>query len=334
MHLVHKMVIGLTYDLRDDYLEEGFSYEETAEFDRSDTIDGIEEALCASGHDIDRIGNIKGLVERLASGNRWDLVFNIAEGMYGFGRESQVPALLDAYRIPYTFSDPLVLSITLHKGITKSIIAGAGIPTADFVVVNRAEELATVNLAYPLFLKPVGEGTGKGISDASRVMSKEALLSVGAALLKQFRQPVLVERFLPGREFTVGIVGSGEDASALGAMEIIFRKDPCGDNIYSLYNKSHYEEHIEYRLPETEAAQSCCEIALKAWRILGCRDAGRIDLRMDNQGVPNVIEVNPLAGLNPVHSDLPILCRLQGISFQWLIKRIVDSAMRRVNHEW
>ena len=130
------MNIGITYDLRDDYLSEGYSYEETAEFDRIDTIDGIDEALQALGHTTDRIGNVKQLVKRLAAGHRWDLVFNIAEGMHGAGREALVPALLDAYRIPYTFSDPFVLTLTLHKGLTKTIIRAAGIRTADFVVVE------------------------------------------------------------------------------------------------------------------------------------------------------------------------------------------------------
>ncbi|MGC9324179.1 MAG: D-alanine--D-alanine ligase family protein [Desulfomonilia bacterium] len=333
MRLVHDMVIGITYDLRDDYLKEGFSYEETAEFDRVDTIDGIDHALRAAGYETDRIGNIKNLVARLGSGSRWDLVFNIAEGMYGIGRESQVPALLDAYRIPYTFSDPLVLSLTLHKAMTKTIVSHGGIPTADFALVSSPEEIDSVMLPFPLFIKPVGEGTGKGISDVSKVRSREELSPVCLSLLGQFRQPVLVERFLPGREFTAGIVGTGDSASVIGVMEILFRGNPSGDNIYSLHNKSHYEEYIEYRTPDTDAVRKCSEVALKAWRILGCRDAGRIDIRMDERGIPNFIEVNPLAGLNPVHSDLPIICRLQGISFQWLIERIVESAMRRANGE-
>jgi len=120
---------GLTYDLRDDYLAEGYSAEETLEFDRKDTIDSIEHTLRDLGYLTDRIGNIKSLVRRLASGDRWDIVFNIAEGVAGFGREAQVPAILDAYGIPYTFSDPLILTLTLHKGMTKHIIRDLGIPT-------------------------------------------------------------------------------------------------------------------------------------------------------------------------------------------------------------
>jgi D-alanine-D-alanine ligase len=324
------MKVGLTYDLRDDYLSEGYSYEETAEFDRADTIEAIEESLKSLGYETDRIGNVKHLVTRLAAGGKWDFVFNIAEGMYGLGREAQVPALLDAYRIPYTFSDPLVLAVTLHKGMTKAILSDAGIRTPDFFVVNRISDAAKVNLPYPLFAKPVAEGTGKGISDASKVNSAEELHSVCERLLNEFRQPVLVEKYLPGREFTVGIVGTGDNAEAIGVMEVLFNEKHHGEEIYSFHNKSNYEEIIEYCIPEQEVVQECSSLAIGAWNVLGCRDGGRVDVRMDNMDRPSFIEVNPLAGLNPVHSDLPIICRLLGISFQDLIERIVHSTLKRV----
>jgi D-alanine-D-alanine ligase len=324
------MRIGITYDLRDDYLREGYSYEETAEFDRVDTIEGIEEALTALGHTADRIGNVKQLVSKLASGHTWDLVFNIAEGMYGIGREAVVPAILDAYQIPYTFSDPLVLAVTLHKGMTKTILRDAGIRTADFVVLDSIAEVNSVGLPYPLFAKPVAEGTGKGINDASKVNSAQELRAVCEHLLKEFNQPILVETYLPGREFTAGIVGTGDDAEAVGVMEVLFRDKHNGERIYSLHNKSNYEEIIEYRIPEQEVIKACSTLALASWKALGCRDGGRVDLRMDSLGQPNFIEVNPLAGLNPVHSDLPILCRLLGISFQELIERILESTLKRI----
>ncbi len=325
-----KMKVGITYDLRDDYLKEGYSSEETAEFDRADTIDAIDEALVALGHATDRIGNVKQLVSKLASGHRWDLVFNIAEGMYGVGREAVVPALLDAYKVPYTFSDPFVLSLTLHKGMTKAVIRDAGLLTADFVLVNSADEIDAVRLPYPLFAKPVAEGTGKGISDTSRISSPEELRSICERLLKEFRQAVLVETYLPGREFTAGVVGTGSDAQLVGMMEVLFRDKQDGELIYSYHTKSNYEEMIVYSIPEQSVIDSCSELALASWKALGCRDGGRVDIRMDAQGRPNFIEVNPLAGLNPVHSDLPILCRLNGISFQNLIERILLSTLKRI----
>ena len=325
------MKIGITYDLRDDYLKEGYTLEETAEFDRVDTIDAIDEAICACGHETDRIGNAKQLVQRLARGERWDLVFNIAEGLHGVGREALVPALLDAYEIPYTFSDPLVLALTLHKGMTKAVLRDAGVPTADFAVVSVPADIEKVSLPYPLFVKPVAEGTGKGISDASLVKTPAELKRVCENLLAEFHQQVLVETFLPGREFTAGVVGTGDEAAAVGVMEVLFKKKEPADLIYSYHNKSNYEQAIEYRVPEPEVVEPCAKLALSAWKVLGCRDGGRVDIRMDSQGRPNFIEVNPLAGLNPVHSDLPILCKLNGISFQELMERILKSAFKRIN---
>jgi D-alanine-D-alanine ligase len=322
------MRIGLTYDLRDDYLKEGYSDEATAEFDRVDTIDAIESALQQQEFETDRIGNVKHLVKRLASGHKWDMVFNIAEGMFGIGREALVPALLDAYNIPYTFSDPLVLAFTLHKGLTKSIVRNAGIPTADFFVVEKISDIEKVSLPFPLFAKPIAEGTGKGINHLSRIDSKEKLKLACSYMLEKFKQPVLVETFLPGREFTIGVVGTGDDASVVGAMEVIFKST---DEIYSYSNKANYEKMIEYKIPEDAIMENCKKLALDVWRVLNCRDGGRIDVRMDGKGVLNFIEVNPLAGLNPVHSDLPIICRLNGISFQDLIKKIMKSAQKRIS---
>lgn len=327
------MHIGITYDLRDDYLREGYGHEQTAEFDRVDTIDGIDAALKSLGHGTDRIGNVRHLVRRLASGDTWDLVFNIAEGMYGVGREAQVPALLDAYRIPYTFSDPLVLALTLHKGLTKTVIRAAGIPTADFAVIEDPADLQSLDLQLPLFAKPVAEGTGKGISGSSRVDTHEQLSLLCTKLMHEFHQPVLVETYLPGREFTAGIVGTDNDAAVIGVMEVLFRNHHEGEKIYSYHSKSNYEELIDYVIPEREVVQACSDLALAAWRALGCRDGGRVDIRMDSLDRPNFIEVNPLAGLNPVHSDLPIICRLLGIPFQDLIARILDSAMQRIGRK-
>ena len=206
------MRIALTYDLRDDYLAAGHSEEEAAEFDRPETIDGIAQALAALRHSPVRVGNLAALAARLLAGERWDLVFNIAEGLYGLARESQVPALLDAWRIPYTFSDPLVLALSLHKGMTKRVVRDAGVPTPDFRLVEEEADLDVVDLPFPLFCKPVAEGSSKGVTPASRVAGPDALRAVCRDLLARFRQPVLVEEYLPGRELTVGILGTGRNA--------------------------------------------------------------------------------------------------------------------------
>lgn len=323
------MRVGLTYDLREQYLAEGYGLEETAEFDRPDTIDAIEAALGKLGFATDRIGHVRQLAARLVAGDRWDLVFNIAEGLDGIGREAQVPALLDAYRIPYVFSDPLVMALTLHKGMAKHVVRDRGVPTAPFAVVETPSDLAEIDLPFPLFAKPVAEGTGKGVTPASKVTSQTGLRKICRQLLQQFRQPVLVETFLPGREFTVGITGTGTAASAVAVMEVVLTENAEAE-VYSYVNKEECDDRVTYHLADDAEARAAAAVALAAWRALGCRDGGRIDIRSDALGRPHFLEVNPLAGLHPEHSDLPIMCRLAGISFDDLIGRIVQSALARV----
>jgi D-alanine-D-alanine ligase len=322
------MKVGLTYDLRDDYLVQGFTEEETAEFDRRDTVDAIDWTLQDLGYRTDRIGNIKSLTARLVHGDRWDMVFNIAEGLRGFGREAQVPALLEAYDIPYTFSDPLVLSLTLHKAMAKHVMRDLGVPTADFALIERDVDIETVDLAFPLFAKPVGEGTGKGIDAASKIKTRSELVSVCRNLLKTYKQPVLVETFLPGREFTVGIVGTGEEARAIGTMEVILNRDAEPD-AYSYVNKEKCEALVTYHLTNDWAAKQSEASALAAWKGLACRDAGRIDVRLDANGIPRVMELNPLAGLHPQHSDLCIIADKVGMTHKSLIEAIMESALKR-----
>ncbi len=330
-----KMKIGLTYDLRSEYLAEGYSEEETAEFDRDDTVEAIERTLQSLGHRTERIGHGRKLAAALSAGKRWDLVFNIAEGMHGIGREAQVPALLDMYRIPYTFSDPLVMGLTLHKGMTKRVIRDAGVPTSDFIVVETPDDADEVAFAPPYFIKPVAEGTGKGISVDSIIYTSEALKSACIRLLDIYRQPVIVEPYLPGREFTTGIIGTGQSAGILGTMEVhlLASAEP---GVYSYTNKEECESRVTYRLvrPEEDPVAAETEaVALAAWRALGCRDAGRIDLRCDAEGRPMFMEVNPLAGIHPEHSDLPIICNLSGISYRSLIERVILSAVGRIEKD-
>ena len=321
--------VGLTFDLRHDYRLLGYSEEETAEFDSIQTIEAIEEALTSLGCHPDRIGSVRDLTKRLVAGERWDLVFNIAEGLRGFGRESQVPALLDAYDIPYTFSDPLVLAISLHKGMAKRVVRDIGVPTPDFVVVETAADLAAVDLPFPLFAKPVAGGTSVGVTASSKIPDRDALNRRVGELLERFRQPVLVETFLPGREVTVGIAGTGSSARVLGVMEVLLQPS-ADEDVYSFDNKARYQERVNYCLATGELAEQARQVALRVWRGLGCRDAGRVDLRCNAAGQPSFIEVNPLAGLHPVDSDLSLLCTLAGVPHRELIAMILDSARARI----
>jgi len=324
--------IGLTYDLRSEYLAEGYTEEETAEFDRDDTVAAIELALRSLGYRTERIGHARRLAAALVAGKRWDLVFNIAEGMHGIGREAQVPALLDLYQIPYTFSDPLVMSLTLHKGMTKRVIRDAGVPTADFQVAETPADARAVAFAPPYFVKPVAEGTGKGVTPESIVRRKGDLVPVCRRLIETFSQPVIIEPYLPGREFTTGIVGTGADARALGTIEVILL-ETAEQGLYSYVNKEECESRVHYRLvrPEDDPVVAEAEaVALAAWRALGARDAGRLDLRCDANGRPLFMEVNPLAGIHPEHSDLPIICNHLGVPYRKLIGWIVASASARI----
>ena len=224
------------------------------------------------------------------------------------------------------------MTLSLHKGMTNTVVRAAGVPTADFALVERLEDLGRVNLPYPVFVKPVAEGTGKGIDAASQVDDDASLYAVCQNLLPRFAEGVLVERFLPGREFTVGIWGTSEEAGVLGTLEIILLPG-AESGAYSYANKENCEELVEYRLVDAETdpeVRRAEEVALAAWRALGCRDAGRVDLRSDEANRPHFLEVNPLAGLNPHHSDLPMLCTARGIEYRELIGRIVASAARRI----
>jgi D-alanine-D-alanine ligase len=322
--------IGFTYDLKADYLAIGFSEHAVAEFDSEVTIDAVAGALHALGHDVVRIGHVKALAARLVAGERWDLVFNIAEGVAGFGRESQVPALLEAYEMPYTFSDPLVCALTLHKGMAKQVARGCGVPTPDFAIVATPADAAAVELPFPLFVKPVAEGTSKGVTAKSLVTTRAALVEACTELLAEYREPVLVEEFLGGREFTVGILGTGDGARALATLEVLLREG-ADAAVYSYRNKAQWRELVEYRLLDAGALRREVEdVALATWRCLGCRDAGRVDVRLDDAGRAHMLEVNPLAGLTPDHSDLPIMATLSGMDYRTLIGEIVRCATVRL----
>ena len=323
------MRIGFTYDLRDDYRQRGLSEQEVAEFERTETVDAIESILISLGHDVDRIGGIDKLTARLAAGARWDLVFNLAEGLHGFAREAQVPALLDAFRIPYTFSDGLVLAVTLHKPMTKRIVRDLGIATPDFVVVESESEALHCSLPFPVFVKPAAGGSSIGISAASKVFDRDQLVRVCGELLEKFTPPVLVETFLPGRELTVGLTGTGAKTRAIGVMEVRLT-EKAEQGVYSYANKTHYEDRVRYSLASDDVAQTASAMAVRIWKELGARDAGRMDFRCDAGGYVHFLEVNPLAGLDPVHSDLGVLYRLLGIPFRNLFETILASALERV----
>jgi D-alanine-D-alanine ligase len=322
------MRIGLTYDLAADWAGEGLTPEDLAEFDAETTVAAIEAALRRQGHAVERIGRAQALMPRLIAGGRWDLVFNICEGLRGPGREALVPALLDAHAIPYTFSDPLVLALCLHKGHTKRVVRDADVPTAPFLVLERPEDARSSALPLPAFLKPVAEGTGKGIGPASLCGTAADAEREAARLLARYAQPVLAEAYLPGREFTVGVLGTGAESHVIGVMEVLTAET------YGFETKKAYEGRVSYRLADDGEARAAERAALAAWRCLGCRDLGRVDLRSDADARPQFLEANPLAGLHPVDSDLTILAGLAGHSHAWLIDQTMRGACLRLGLPW
>ncbi|MBN1816992.1 MAG: hypothetical protein JW828_06500 [Sedimentisphaerales bacterium] len=321
--------VALTYDLRGGYLEQGFTEAEVAEFDSESTIESLETALQRLGCSTERVGNGIALAEKLAQGKRWDLVFNIAEGLYGRSREAQVPALLEMYGVNYTFSDPLACALTLDKAMAKRIVASAGLATPSFMVVQDPSDIDDIHLDFPLFAKPLAEGTGKGVDRNSRIETAGQLRQTCVRLLEQFNQPVLVEQYLPGREFTTAILGTGTEARVLGTMEFTIRRDaPSAD--YSYEVKEQCETYVHYfAMPDEPLREAVEALALDSYRALQCRDTGRVDIRVDAQGRPSFVELNPLPGLHPTHSDLPMIATQQGMEYTELIRIIVSSAVQR-----
>ncbi|MCC6873189.1 MAG: hypothetical protein IT378_02680 [Sandaracinaceae bacterium] len=328
--------VAIAYDLKAEIerraKEAGIvSDDALEEYDSESTVAAIQDALRKNGHRTRLIGGGRPLLERVLK-HRSQLVFNIAEGGGTRSREAHVPAVLEMLGIPYTHSDPLTLSLTLDKGLAKRVVASCGVPTPPFAVVERVEQVRELGLEYPLIAKPIAEGSSLGVRDSSRADTPEQLEALLASLLPVYRQPVLVEEFCSGAELTVGILGTGADAEVIGTMEIVPRHGAAEDFIYSLEVKRDWRNRVDYHAPpkrDPDLIREVGAVALASYRALGCRDVGRVDVRLDRRGRPCFLEVNPLPGLNPISGDLVILARGHGISYEELIGRIVERARAR-----
>jgi D-alanine-D-alanine ligase len=322
--------IGLCYDLADKHLpQSGDPPDKAAELDSMETVSGLREALASLGHDAFLIGDGRELLHYIVEEKPVDLIFNIAEGLRGRSREAQAPALLEMMGIPYTGADPLTLALCLDKGMFKRVMKAEGIPTPDSQEILSPQQIHGLKTPLPAFVKPAAEGSGKGIRSDSRVASDAELQEIALRTGITYGWPILIEEYLPGAEITVGIVGNG-DARCLGAMEIEFLSGSGG--IYSYATKQDYLKLVKYhvppRLPESTIRQ-VQDLALKTYHLTGCRDFGRVDLRLDAAGNPKVLEINPLAGLNPVSSDLIIMAKAQGNSYRTVIADILEAAINR-----
>ena len=326
------MKIGFTYDLRDKYIpSEDSPSDFYGEFETDETIAAIVEAITSLGHEVVEIGNLPSLVHFLAAGERVELVFNMSEGRYGRARESQIPGVLEAYKIPYTFSDAHTLAICLDKGLTKDILRKADLPTPDYQVLlpYEAFTLKDISLAaMPFFLKPLYEGTSKGIDEGAIVRDEAQLHARVQWLWQTYQQPVLLEKYLSGREFTVGVLGSGKETRVIGASEISLKKER---EVYGFFEKEECEEFVAYDFfTEQPLYDELADISIKTWQLLECRDGGRVDFKLDENGRPFVLEVNTLPGLHPTHSDLPIIATGAGMSYAELLGEILNGAIQRM----
>ncbi|MEM3440179.1 MAG: ATP-grasp domain-containing protein [Candidatus Bathyarchaeia archaeon] len=335
--------VGLTYNLRRrPSPSEGLPEDFYVEFDEEDTVEAIANALQRGGCEVIRIEADEGAYERLAR-SRPDIVFNIAEGLRGESRESHIPAMLEMLGIPYTGSGPLTLAIALNKALTHRILSASGIPSPSFQVFERGDEELEGGLEFPLVVKPLSEGSSKGIRNDSLVKDEAGLRRQVSKVLEVYKQPAIVEEFLPGREFTVGLIGNSEP-TVLPIVEILLDKLPAGANpLYSYEAKWVWDVpgnpveilHCPPQIPK-EVEEEIKGIARKAFKALGCRDLCRIDIRMDGEGVPRVMEVNPLPGLIPnpdAHSCLPRAARAAGLTYDQLICTILWQALKRYGLE-
>jgi D-alanine-D-alanine ligase len=341
------MQIGIAYDLRSDFeLQPGAAVDRLEEYDSQETVEAIAHALASAGHEPQLLGGGRRLVENLLRCPP-ELVFNISEGWGTRSRESHVPAICEMLRIPFTHSDPLTLALTLDKPLTKRVVASHGIPTASFAVVEKLDDLETVALpAFPLFVKPAAEGSSMGVRKSSRVTNPGQLTTEVARCLADYEEPVLIESFLPGTEFTVGLIGNSSERGpeglrknrepqVLGVMEIAPRTVKPEEFVYGLETKRDYLSEVDYHVPpknvSPEKRREVEQVAIAAFRALGCRDLARLDIRLDAEGLPAFLEVNPLPGLSPVSSDIVIMSRASGWTYERLVNRVVAEAAFRQN---
>ncbi len=322
-------IVGLTYNLKKGIQSEIEDLE--AEYDSIDTVLAIKNALEQSNCKVELLEADADLFRKLQE-TKVDLVFNFAEGIYGRGREAQVPAILNFLKIPFTGSDETTLSIALDKALCKRILATYKIKTPKFQHFYSGATKINHQLKFPLIIKPNAEGSSKGISDCAVVENAEQLKSIIEKNIKTYQQSFLAEEYIAGREFTVALAGNGEETTVFPPMEIIYKDKENKYNIYSYNVKKDYTKYVEYSCPAQLAKTTegkIIQAAKKIYTTLECKDFARIDFRLSEQEEVFFIEINPLPGLAPGYSDYPMIAQLCGIQYRDMIKRVLNSALKR-----
>jgi D-alanine-D-alanine ligase len=328
------MRIGLAYDLKQsaclgqDYPDDAFE-----EYDSPETVEAIAAVIEAQGHPVIRLGGGREFLTNILHENV-DLVFNIAEGIGNHrSREAQVPSVLEMLNVPYSGSDPQCLAICLDKPLTKELVATAGVSTPTWRLITNTRQLTETcwdDFPFPVFVKPAYEGSSKGILQGCRSESVQQMAETVEGLLERYRQPVIVEEFIDGDEITVGLVGNSP-TRVVGIMRVLPRKSE-GHFVYSLKVKREWEDLIDYECPaslEAGVLQRITDSSLKAFEVLGCRDVSRVDFRLSPEGTPYFLEINPLPGLSPKTSDLPIMAGKMGWTYSALVSSMLNAAMER-----
>lgn len=331
--------VGLTYNLkRQSSSDEGLPEDFFAEFDDEETVNAISDALKKGGCKVTKIeadANVYSKLMRLKP----DIVFNVAEGLHGESRRSHIPAMLEMLGIPYTGSGPLALAISLDKGLTHQLLSVAGVPSPHFQVFTDANARMEEKLGFPLVVKPLAEGSSKGVRSSSLVKDEESLRRQVSWVIKTYNQPAIVEEFLPGREFTVGLIGNDEP-KVLPIVEILLENLPSGSSsLYSYEAKWIWDTHEKpldmFSCPAEiprKLEKEIKRIAVKTFKVLQCRDVCRIDMRLDEDNKPHVLEVNPLPGMIPnpdAHSCLPEAASVADYTYDQLISTILWQALKR-----
>lgn len=330
--------VGFTFNLKRVKPVEDGSQDHEAEFDPPKTIDAIRDAIASYGHTVVMLEATSELARTLSDSNV-DFVFNIAEGMKespkGRNREALIPALCELLGIPFTGSDSATLGLCLDKGLTKKILKQHDIETPEFQIFETGKERINKALRFPLIVKPIAEGTSKGIGDKSVVETEDALREVIVQSIERYAQPALVEEYITGREFTVGLLGE-KRPRVLPPMEIVFTDNSQKHPVYSFAIKQDWDKHVAYECPAklTPAELKNVERAARdTFEALDCRDVARVDLRMAKDGTIYVIEVNPLPGLTPNFSDLVLIAQAAGLDYRTLIGEIMTGAIKRLKEK-
>ncbi|MBI3990914.1 MAG: ATP-grasp domain-containing protein [Candidatus Omnitrophica bacterium] len=329
------MKIALTYNLKKKDETKPADY--FSEFDSEETINAISAALKKKGHAIDLVDVEQPNLFSYFRKNQVDMVFNIAEGKYGRFRESEIPAILDYLDIPYTGSNTFSLALALNKALTKKILKAENIPTPRFQVFAKEKQELDHDLKFPLIVKPNLEGSAKGISASNVVNTKDALFAKVKEIQELYKQEVLVEEFIEGKELTVGILENGK-VTTLPILEIDFSTcQKSGEYFYS-WRMKEFQGNAEFGLVPTfhcparldkDTEELVKEVAMKTHQAVGCYDISRTDIRLSKEGIPYVLEINPLPGLNPTESNFPIMAYAAGMKYEDIIEAILMSASER-----